>query len=120
MSDDVSDPIIHEMKDSMITQAPTTEPSPDEIRLAAALHLAVRNAHPVYPSSATWHGGAGGQAITQGCSFIDPPPSAGWVEFLLDEFYDWARAHPDVHLNAAVDDLHRELSERAGVKRSEQ
>lgn len=42
-------------------------------RLAAALLLAVVEAHPVYGNTTGHRGGIGGQALTPGCSFIDPP-----------------------------------------------
>ena len=42
--------------------------------LLLALYALLRAAHPLYSSTSTWHGGVGGQALTQGCSVKDPPP----------------------------------------------
>lgn len=42
--------------------------------LAAALRIAMYDAHPTYGSTATWHDGIGGQTVTTGCAFTDPPP----------------------------------------------
>lgn len=50
-------------------------------RLAAALLLVLRDAHPIYPSTAKWHGGVGGQAITSHCSLTQgAPPGDEWAE----------------------------------------
>jgi hypothetical protein len=74
--------------------------------LAAALLAAVQHMHPVYGSTTTWHGGIGGQTMTQGCSFIDPPPdnrdSALHIVRVLNA---WMREHdedyPDLPMRAA-------------------
>lgn len=50
-------------------------------RLAAALHMALFDAHPAYGSTAGWRGGTGGQMVTTGCSVTDPPPAQ---QFLAD------------------------------------
>jgi len=47
--------------------------------LAAALHMALYDAHPAYGSTAGWRGGVGGQMVTPGCSMIDPPPDHAFL-----------------------------------------
>jgi hypothetical protein len=79
-------------------------------RLAAALALALYDAHPAYGSTAGWRGGVGGQAITQGCAFLDPPPGLEFTQYdllskPLREFLD---AHP-FDLEKARADLRAEL-----------
>lgn len=49
-------------------------------RLAAALALALHDGHPTYGSTARWRGGIGGQTVTTGCSFIDPPPGVTFTQ----------------------------------------
>lgn len=49
------------------------DPPMEEV-LAAALYGVLLEAHPVYPTTAGWRGGIGGQAITQGCSLRDGRP----------------------------------------------
>lgn len=51
--------------------------------LAAALRVALFDAHPAYASTAGWRGGIGGQMITRGCSFNDPPPEHAWMRDAL-------------------------------------
>lgn len=75
-------------------------------RLAAALALALHEAHPSYANTAGWRGGIGGQAITPGCSFIDPPPGVTFTqndvlstplrEFLAAYPFDLAQAKADL------------------------
>lgn len=48
-------------------------------RLAASLALTLYDAHPVYGSTALWHGGVGVQAIT----FNGGPPGMEWAEGYL-------------------------------------
>lgn len=48
-------------------------------KLAATVLYLMNDAHPTYGSTTGWHGGIGGQAMTPGCSVIDPPPG---FEFL--------------------------------------
>ena len=53
-------------------------------RLAASLALTLYDAHPVYGSTALWHGGVGGQAITAHCAIINGgPPGMEWAEGYL-------------------------------------
>lgn len=59
-----------------------------ETAFAAALKLSIVDAHPIYGSTATWHGGVGGQMLTQGCSFSDTPPTEEWVTLLQDFLQD--------------------------------
>lgn len=49
-------------------------------RMAAALNIALNEAHVMYGSTATWHGGMGGAAMTLGCAFIDPSPRQEWMD----------------------------------------
>lgn len=51
----------------------------NQARLAAALNLVLNDAHVMYSSTATWHGGMGGAAMTMGCAFIDPSPKQEWM-----------------------------------------
>lgn len=80
-------------------------------RLAAALALALHDAHPVYPSTAGWRGGIGGQALTTGCSIVDPPPDALWTQYdlLSTPLREWIEQHPEFDLHAAKDALREEL-----------
>ena len=65
-----------------------------EEELAAALYAALTLMHPVYGSTATWRGGIGGAAMTQGCSFIDPPPHHQKAQEALETvMYKWYREH---------------------------
>lgn len=52
----------------------------NQYRLAAALNIVLFDAHVIYGSTATWHGGMGGAAMTMGCAFIDPSPKQQWME----------------------------------------
>ena len=72
-------------------------------RLAASVVLLAHEAHPVYGSTTTWRGGIGGQAMTQGCSIIDPPPGADWTQFDLPTSVarDWLRER-DVDLTGLM------------------
>lgn len=55
-------------------RADLVEVAKERDELLLALYALLRAAHPMYSSTATWHGGVGGQALTQGCSVKDPPP----------------------------------------------
>lgn len=80
-----------------------------EERLVAALALALLDAHPSYASTAGWHGGVGGQAITRGCSLIDPPPADEWIEGVLEDVLrSWLRDNPTFDLDAAKKRLQEE------------
>lgn len=70
--------------------------------LAGALALALYDAHPVYANTAGWRGGIGGQAVTQGCSFLDPPPDAEWTQhdLLSEPLRDYLRSR-ETDLEAA-------------------
>lgn len=48
-------------------------------RMAAALNIALNEAHVMYGSTATWHGGIGGAMMTLGCAFKDPSPRQEWM-----------------------------------------
>lgn len=85
-----------------------------EERLAAALALALHDAHPVYANTTGWRGGVGGQSMTTGCSFIDPPPDADWTQYgllsvPLREFLD---KYPGYDLHLAKRTLREELLEK--------
>ena len=60
-------------------------------RLAATVSLLLYDAHPVYGSTATWHGGIGGQALTPVCCIIDGPPGSEWAQHDLpsDSLREW-------------------------------
>lgn len=79
-------------------------------RLAAALALALYEGHPVYGNTTGWRGGIGGQTITQGCSFIDPPPGVDFTQhdLLSKPLREFMQAHP-FDLNQAKDALRAEL-----------
>ena len=74
--------------------------------LAAALGLILHDAHPVYGSTAGWRGGIGGQAMTQGCSIIDPPSDADWTQYDMpsEPLREWLNGR-DFDLNAAKERL---------------
>jgi hypothetical protein len=84
-------------------------------RLAAALAIALFDAHPTYANTTGWRGGIGGQAMTTGCSMIDPPPDADWLSLgfglLSEPLRDYMRArHWEAEqLNAAKADLSARL-----------
>jgi hypothetical protein len=81
-----------------------TTPLTTEEKLVAALALALYDAHPVYASTTGWHGGIGGQSITQGCSFNAPPPQdEGWTQMdvLSGPLREWLSTHPGFDLEAA-------------------
>jgi hypothetical protein len=48
---------------------------PEALKAIATAITIAYDLHPVYGSTATWHGGIGGAAMTQGCSVIDTPPA---------------------------------------------
>lgn len=50
---------------------------------AVAVVLLAEDAHPAYGNTAGWRGGIGGQAVSFGCSIIDPPPGAEWTQYAL-------------------------------------
>ena len=81
-------------------------------RLAAAVFLAVREAHPVYGSSAGAHGGIGGQALTPSCSFLYPPSeNEYWTQYdvLMKPVYELMVEHPELNLKECADELKAEL-----------
>lgn len=63
--------VLHDACFQMITR--------NQKRLAAALNTVLNDAHVMYGSTATWHGGMGGAAMTMGCAFIDPSPKQEWM-----------------------------------------
>jgi hypothetical protein len=71
-------------------------------RLAGALFYALRDAHPIYSSTAGWRGGIGGQTITQGCSFNDPPPGEEWLQMdlLSQALREYLAAYPETDIRA--------------------
>ena len=85
-----------------------------EDKLAAALVYAIHNAHPVYGNTTGWRGGIGGQAMTQGCSFIDPPPGEEWLQYnMIDEVLrEYLEKNPDAKLQENAKALAQEMKER--------
>lgn len=83
-------------------------------RLAAALALALHDGHPTYGSTARWRGGIGGQAITTGCSFIDPPPGVTFTQndVLSTPLREFLAAYP-IDLEQAKANLRAELENDA-------
>lgn len=83
-------------------------------RLAAALALALHDGHPTYGSTARWHGGIGGQALTTGCSFIDPPPGVTFTQndALSTPLREFLSAYP-FDLDQVKTDLRAELENDA-------
>lgn len=81
-------------------------------KLAAALVLALHDAHPSYANTAGWRGGIGGMAITQGCSIIDPPPGHDWTQYdlLSHPAREWLKQRPDLDLKAAKEAIKAELN----------
>lgn len=78
-------------------------------RLAAALHYAIYGAHPAYGNTTGWRGGIGGQTVTQGCSFIDPPHGdARMTDALTDVVRQYLYAYP-VDLNVMRQQLINDL-----------
>lgn len=64
--------------------------------LAAALLASVTLMHPVYGSTSGWVGGIGGQAMTQGCSFIDPPHGDYMLpDRVAEVLREWLRANEE-------------------------
>lgn len=81
-------------------------------RLATALALVLYDAHPTYGSTALWHGGIGGQALTSHCSIINgTPPGDGWAEHDMPSkpLREFMQAHPDFDLDAAKAAMKAEL-----------
>lgn len=77
-------------------------------RLAASLLAVLRDAHPTFPSTAKWHGGLGGSAITSHCSLTQgAAPGTEWAEYGLHEepLRDFLREHPDFDITATKNDL---------------
>ena len=73
-------------------------------RLAASLALTLYDAHPVYGSTALWHGGVGGQAITAHCAIINGgPPGMEWADGYLPSMAlsEFIAATPGFDLDAA-------------------
>jgi hypothetical protein len=75
--------------------------------LAATVLLLTYDAHPVYGSTATWRGGIGGQAMTQGCSVIDPPPGAEWLQLgvTCGPVHMWLRERGELDLEKIKSEL---------------
>ena len=84
-------------------------------RLAASVILLAHEAHPTYASTSGWRGGIGGQAITQGCSIIDPPPDAMWTQADMptSEAREWVRGR-DVDFASLVVQLKADWSSALG------
>ncbi|CAM3310892.1 hypothetical protein [Tsukamurella hominis] len=77
-------------------------------RLAASLLAILRDAHPTFPSTAKWHGGIGGSAITPHCSITQgSAPGTEWAELGLHEgpLRDFLRSRPDFDVQAAKNAL---------------
>lgn len=84
-------------------------------RLAAGLALVIYDAHPTYGSTALWHGGIGGAAITSHCSIVHgPPPGDDWTQYDLPSkpLREFVAAFP-FDLDATKMALKKELSEAA-------
>ncbi len=83
-------------------------------QLAAALAFALYDAHPAYGSTAGWRGGMGGQMVTQGCSFNDPPPKHQWMagDALSRPLRRYVETHPRFNLNMAKDVLRTVLASK--------
>lgn len=82
-------------------------------RLAAALDLVLHDAHPIYGSTALWHGGIGGQALTSHCAIINgAPPGEEWSEYDLPSkpLREFIQEHP-FDLSGAKEELKHELKE---------
>ena len=81
-------------------------------RLAGAVYLAVREAHPVYGNSAGAHGGVGGQALTPSCLFLHPANrDEHWTQYevLLKPILDLTKEYPWLNIKECADDLKAEL-----------
>lgn len=75
-------------------------------RLAAALALVLYDAHPTYGSTALWHGGIGGQAITTHCSIAHGAhPGGEWAECDLPSkpLREWLQDRQERGLNFDLD-----------------
>lgn len=85
-------------------------------QLAAALHIALYDAHPTYGSTAGWRGGVGGQTLTPGCSFIDPPPRMEWLQNdgLSKPLRHYVDTHPLFRLHEAKRGMLGNLAQRKG------
>lgn len=82
-----------------------------EERLAATLHLVLHDAHQMYPSTATWHGGIGGQAFTMGCAFADPAPNQEFYQHDIPSgpLRDFMTDNPEFDLSAASEEMRQEF-----------
>lgn len=81
-------------------------------RLAASLALVLYDAHPIYGSTALWHGGIGGQAMTAHCAIIHGgPPGMEWTESYLPSMalHEFITATPGFNLDAAKADMLTDL-----------
>lgn len=79
-------------------------------RMAAALAIAIFDAHPVYANTSGWRGGVGGAAMTTGCSIKDPPPRDEWISMTLETpLRDYLRDHPEFDLAAAKEAVASDL-----------
>lgn len=86
-------------------------PMTSEEKLAATLYLVLTDAHRTYSSTATWHGGVGGQALTRGCAFKDPAPDQGWASYDLPSapLREWLMEHPNFDVQARAEEMKKEL-----------
>lgn len=84
--------------------------TPEE-KVVATLALVLFDLHPTYASTSGWRGGPGGQALTQGCSIIDPPPGMYWSQMDLPThaLREWLNEHRDFDLDAAKAEMVEEL-----------
>ncbi len=82
-----------------------------EERLAATLHLVLHDAHRMYGSTATHHGGIGGRAITMGCAFKDPAADQEWCQYDIPSgpLRDFLTANPGFDLTAAAEEMRQEF-----------
>lgn len=81
-------------------------------RLAAAVFLAVREAHPVYANTTGAHGGIGGQTFTPSCSFLYPPSkNEYWTQYdvLMKPVYELMVEYPELNLKECAEALKEEL-----------
>ena len=129
MSDSPKEQLIERRKvRSMLSEPATDATSTGEAqaasltqRLATALALALHDAHPVYGSTAGWRGGIGGQAMTPGCSFIDPAPGQEWTQYdlLSGPLREYLSDHP-FDLDAAKEQMKAELNAAVSLPEGEQ
>lgn len=80
-------------------------------RMAAALNIALNEAHVMYGSTATWHGGMGGAAMTLGCAFTDPSPRQEWMHLagLTQPIRQLMEMDQDVDIQVETDKMRLEF-----------